>query len=84
MEIHIQIQLDRDGWPSREDLFLRYEIEDTLMEQGVGKVVDAGGGGGVMDIYLVPERPDALSCVEQTLEKMLLRSRARVCCIGEV
>jgi len=33
MEIHIQIQLGRDGWPSREDLFLRYGSEDTRMEE---------------------------------------------------
>ncbi len=50
--IHIEIKYEGDGLPSMELLHRRKAIEDGLEAAGVGEVTDAGGGGGVMDIYL--------------------------------
>lgn len=55
MEIHIQMRLRGQGFPSPDELQLRYELEDALEDQGVGEVVEAGAGGGVMDIFLEVE-----------------------------
>jgi hypothetical protein len=38
--------------PSIELLHRRQAVERALEEAGAGEVTDAGGGGGVMDIYL--------------------------------
>ncbi len=50
--IHIEIKYDGEGLPSMELLHRRQAIEEGLESAGVGTVTDAGGGGGLMDIYL--------------------------------
>jgi len=50
--IHIEIKYDGDGLPSMELLHRRQAIEEGLESAGAGTVTDAGGGGGIMDIYL--------------------------------
>ena len=64
MEIHIQIKIQGDGFPSPEELDLRHELEDWIEDNGVGVVVDAGAGGGVMDIFIEPSDMESLSVVE--------------------
>lgn len=63
-EIHIEISCDGDGLPSAHELAMRRELEDALETAEVGDIVDAGGGMGVMDIYL--EVTDAEVAVSQT------------------
>jgi hypothetical protein len=48
--IEIQIKLQGDGFPTPEELEVRHKLEDTIEERNIGEVVDAGGGGGVMDV----------------------------------
>lgn len=51
-EIHIEIKYPGEGLPSIELLHRRQALERSLAEAGAGEVTDAGGGGGVMDVYL--------------------------------
>lgn len=51
-EIHIEIKYPGDALPSIELLHRRQALEQSLEEAGAGEVTDAGGGGGVMDVYL--------------------------------
>jgi hypothetical protein len=57
-EIHLQMKLSGDGFPTPDELDLRYELEDWIEETGIGIVLEAGGGGGVMDIFVEPAAPD--------------------------
>ncbi len=50
--IHIEIKYKGDGLPAMELLHRRQAVEDGLEAAGAGTVTDAGGGGGVMDIFL--------------------------------
>lgn len=50
--IHIEITYEGEGLPSIPLLKRRQAIETGLESAGVGNVTDAGGGGGVMDIFL--------------------------------
>lgn len=51
-EIHIEIRYPGDALPTVELLHRREALERALEEAGAGEVTDAGGGGGVMDVYL--------------------------------
>jgi hypothetical protein len=51
-EIHIEIKYPGDALPSIDLLHRRQALEDALDASGAGEVTDAGGGGGVMDVYL--------------------------------
>ena len=53
-EIHIAILYPGSGLPTVEQLHKRQELEQRLEleEEDVGEITDAGGGEGVMDIYL--------------------------------
>jgi len=51
-EIHIAILYPGKGLPTGEQLHKRQELERRLEEENAGEITDAGGGEGVMDIYL--------------------------------
>jgi hypothetical protein len=51
-EIHIEIKYPDNALPSIDLLHRRQALEDALEASGAGEVTDAGGGGGVMDIFL--------------------------------
>jgi hypothetical protein len=51
-EIHIEITYPGEGLPPVELLHRRQKLESALEAAGAGEVTDAGGGGGVMDIFL--------------------------------
>lgn len=53
--IHIEIRYAGEALPSVELLHRRQALERALEAAGAGTVTDAGGGGGVMDIYLETE-----------------------------
>lgn len=50
--LHVEIKYQGEGLPSMELLHRRQAIEEGLESAGIGTITDAGGGGGVMDIYL--------------------------------
>jgi hypothetical protein len=52
MEIHIQIKLKGDGFPSKEELQIRNQLENLIEENRVGEIIDIGAGTGVMDIFI--------------------------------
>lgn len=78
-EIHIKIQCDGDGFPSPEELTQRHSLEDALADADVGEVVDAGGGMGVMDIYVEVKDVDvALSKTQEIVQRLGLESRTTI------
>ena len=50
--IHVQYPYDGAGLPSVLELRRRHALETKLSERGAGRIIDAGGGGGAMDVYL--------------------------------
>ena len=66
VEIHIEIRCDGDGFPSSSEYATRHALEDALAAADIGKVVDAGGGMGVIDIYI--DVNDLETAMRQTKE----------------
>lgn len=78
-EIHIEIKCDGDGFPSSAELAKRHAVEDALAEAEVGEVVDAGGGRGVMDIYVdVKDVAVAMAKTKAIVKRLGLESRTRI------
>ena len=78
-EIHITIRYDGAGLPSQAELATRHQLEDALEDEEVGEVVDAGGGMGVMDIYLdVDDVPAALARAKVIVARLGLAARTVV------
>ena len=67
MQIHIEFKLTGDGFPNADELRLRHELEDWILDRALGDIVDAGAGRGVMDIYVETSREDAQRQIEQHL-----------------
>jgi hypothetical protein len=78
-EIHIEIKCDGDGFPSSAELAKRHAVEDALAEADVGEVVDAGGGMGVMDIYIdVKDVAAAMAKTQEIVKRLGLEGRTRI------
>ena len=78
-ETHIQIRCDGNGFPSPEELNTRYALEDAIDEAGIGEIVDAGGGMGVMDIFVEVADPSAAQpAVTALVARVGLADRATV------
>ncbi len=79
LEIHIQIDCDGEGLPTAHELAMRRALEAALETAEVGEVVDAGGGMGVMDIYLdVDDAETALSRATSIVKELGLADRTTV------
>ena len=73
-EIHIAIVYPGKDLPTVEQLRKRQELERRLEEENAGEVTDAGGGEGVMDIYLeTDEVQRAMPIVERLVAELGLR-----------
>jgi hypothetical protein len=72
MQFHIEIKLKGDGVPTDDDLRLRHELEDWILDQGVGEIFDAGAGLGVMDISIETTSEDAQRRIEQPIASLKL------------
>jgi hypothetical protein len=78
-EIHIQLKCDGDGFPSSDELAKRHAIEDAINDAEVGEVVDAGGGMGVMDVYVdVEDVSVAMAKITEIVKTLGLESRTTV------
>lgn len=51
--LRVSIRLAGEGMAMREEMQLRNAIEDEIVKRGIGKVDDAGSGGGVMHLQVV-------------------------------
>ncbi len=77
--VHIAIKYDGDGLPSIPLLKRRQAIEDALESAGVGEVTDAGGGGGIMDIYLeTKDMSHAMPFVHAAIKEVGFEKDARI------
>lgn len=78
-EIHIEMKYEGGGLPTIPLLKRRQAIEDAITSAGVGDITDAGGGGGVMDIYLETEDvARALPVVRAAIQQAGFGETARV------
>lgn len=77
--IHIEIKYPGDDLPTIPLLKRRQAIETRLEAAGVGEVTDAGGGGGVMDIYLeTTDLARALPFVHAAIKEAGFENDARI------
>lgn len=77
-QVHIQIKVKGSGMPSPADLELRHAVEDEIAKRKLGRVVDAGGGRGVMDVYFTAKSSNALATTERLLKDLGLSRVAKV------
>jgi hypothetical protein len=71
IEIQISIKLLGDGFPAEEEFEARNQLEDVIEEQGIGNVVHAGGGMGLMDLAVEVIDPDiAMLALESLISEL--------------
>jgi hypothetical protein len=56
-EVHVQIRLRSEGFPSQEEMDLRDQVEEFIEAKALGEVVDAGSGLGTMDLRIEASAP---------------------------
>jgi hypothetical protein len=49
-EVAVEVRYDGDGFPSKADMALRKTLEAAIAAAGISELIDAGAGGGVMDL----------------------------------
>lgn len=77
--IHIEIKYPGEGLPPIPLLKRRQAIEEGLESAGAGTVIDAGGGGGVMDVYLeTVDVAHALPFVREAVNAAGFHDEARI------
>jgi hypothetical protein len=77
--IHIEIAYRGKGLPSRNLIARRHALEDRLTAAGAGHITEAGGGMGVMDIYLDTEDVRrSLLLVKEVVESSRFGKSARI------
>ena len=82
-EIHILIECAGGGFATSDELAVRYALEDALVGAGVGEVVDAGSGDGVMDVFVeVANTAEAQSRIAVILKELGLHEVATVAVVG--
>ena len=75
-EVRIQIRCEGTGFPTEDELDLRYTLEELIKDRGIGEVVDAGSGMGVMDLAVAAENPEAaLQSIKLLIDLLSLGSR---------
>jgi hypothetical protein len=75
-EIQISIKLIGDGFASPTEMIDRDLIEETIEEQGIGEIVQAGSGMGFMDLAVeVSDATTALATLEKLIADMNLTDR---------
>jgi hypothetical protein len=56
-EVHVQIRLPSEGFPSQEQMDVRDQVEEFIEAKALGEVVDAGSGLGTMDLRIEAPAP---------------------------
>ena len=75
-EVRIQIRCEGTGFPTGNELEIRNTLEELIEERGIGEVVDAGSGLGVMDLAVAVANPEAaLRSINTLVDQLSLRSR---------
>jgi hypothetical protein len=70
-EVHVQIRLPSDGFPSQEQMDLRDEVEAFIEAKALGEVVDAGSGLGTMDLRIeAPAPKKAVAAIRAYLSEL--------------
>jgi hypothetical protein len=69
--LHITITYTGEGLPGVELVRKRRAVEAWIEHRHLGEVTDAGGGGGVMDIYFdAPNAREAMAAVTEKLDEL--------------
>jgi hypothetical protein len=70
-QVHVTITYAGEGLPSVALLRKRRSVEAWIEREHLGEVTDAGGGGGVMDIFVdAPNARKAITAVREKLDKI--------------
>ena len=70
-EVHVTIRYEGDGLPDMALLKKRELLETWVEGQHLGEVTDAGGGGGVMDVFFETQHAEkAVPAVKAKLAEM--------------
>jgi hypothetical protein len=69
-EVHLQIRVSGANFPTPSELQSRYEVEDFVRARGLGRIVDAGSGMGVMDVVIATADPEK---AESELKELVAR-----------
>jgi len=74
--ISLSIDIEGDGFASPKELDLRAQIENTVEQRNLGKVADAGTGGGKMDITFA--EANDLEGIEAVLVELNVESKTEI------
>ena len=78
VEVHVQVKV-AGQFATKPELELRNALEDLLASKGLGEVVDAGTGLGVMDLFLETDQPtEAQRVITEFLGDKQLLARATI------
>jgi len=77
MEIHISINIEED-FPNKEELEIQNKIEEFVNKNDLGKMVDAGAGMGIHDIFIESDRLDALERLSKFIEELGIMSKTKI------
>jgi hypothetical protein len=70
-ELHVEILYEGDGLPDVPLLRKRQALESWIEGEGLGEVTDAGGGGGVLDIFVqTKDARRAAAAIESKLAEL--------------
>jgi hypothetical protein len=70
-EVHVQIRLPSEGFPTPAQMDLRDRIEEFIEAKALGEVVDAGSGLGAMDLRIeAPSPKKAVAIIRSYLSEL--------------
>jgi len=76
--VHIEIRSSSKGFPTPDELETRQSVEDALSERKLAKILSAGAGFGVMDIYAKPAKGTHISDFEAIVRELGIEDIADV------
>ncbi|MEO8035726.1 MAG: hypothetical protein ABI837_14920 [Acidobacteriota bacterium] len=75
----MSIKIAGSDFPSPGEMKVRHELEDEIEGLGFGSVVDAGSGGGFMDIGVESEDPaKAKTGIDRLMQERHIEGTATV------
>jgi len=81
-EIRIEIRLIDKDFPSREEMDLRWQLEEEIEKRGIGLVEDTGAGAGRMDLFFevdnINQVNEAVDRVKQLLQDYDVLERSNI------
>ncbi len=78
-KLNVQIRLERNDFPTHEELALRKKLENEVEHEHIGTVLDAGSGNGYMDFTVeVDETVTTIPKIRAALNRAGVLDRASI------